>query len=485
MNGLKISKLNFTLIFIFFIIILWLISYVIIIPNYKNIETKKNNVNINTVLSHFDTEITNLKNIINDYSKWDDTYNFINDKNGSYIYENFREGTSTLSDLHIDMIFYTDKSNNIIFNKYTKKMNILDKNNFMIKVIDLLKDIDNFYSIESIDKKLFIIVKLEVKKSDGQGDSNGFIYSLKIIDEGYIKNISNVFEQTKLSLIKPEKNYVNTIENKYIKRINSYSYFEDDKIYSNIGFFSKDRFLFNLEIANTVEVLDDGLRVTYYYNFIITILLALFVYSSYKKQKTLQHYNEKLELEVQKRTENLDNSIRLIEEKNKELYKLSTIDSLTNIKNRRSFFLQSKELLTKANEENKNYFVLLIDIDHFKKINDNYGHAIGDSVLQEFCLTILSIIDIDAVFGRIGGEEFCVSLFDKDEEYASSLAERIRKKCDENIMKIDNIEVKFTISIGISSNKNKEEYIDEILQNADDLLYTAKRTGRNKVIRNV
>lgn len=133
MNGLKISKLNFTLIFIFFIIILWLISYVIIIPNYKNIETKKNNVNINTVLSHFDTEITNLKNIINDYSKWDDTYNFINDKNGSYIYENFREGTSTLSDLYIDMIFYTDKSNNIIFNKYTKNMNILDKNNFMIK----------------------------------------------------------------------------------------------------------------------------------------------------------------------------------------------------------------------------------------------------------------------------------------------------------------------------------------------------------------
>lgn len=286
-------------------------------------------------------------------------------------------------------------------------------------------------------------------------------------------------------MLKPEKNYVNTIENKDIKRINSYSYFEDNKIYSNIGFFSKDRFLFNLETVNTAEVLDDGLRVTYYYNLIITILLALFMYSSYIKQKTLQQYNEKLELEVQKRTENLDNSIRLIEEKNKELYKLSTIDSLTNIKNRRSFFLQSKDLLTKANEENKNYFVLLIDIDHFKKINDNYGHAIGDSVLQEFCLTILSIIDKDAVFGRIGGEEFCISLFDKDEEYVSYLAEKIRKKCDENIMKINNIEVKFTISIGISSNKNKEEYIDEILQNADDLLYTAKRTGRNKVIRNV
>jgi len=456
-----------------------------IIPNYKNLETKKNNVNINTILSKLNIEITNLKNTIDDYSKWDDTYNFIENKNSSYIYENFREGTATLSDLNIDMIFYTDKSSNIIFDKYTKNINILDKNNFMLKITDLLKGVDNFYSIESIDKKLFFLVKLEIKKSDELGDSNGFIYSLKIIDEEYIKNISNVFEQTKLSLIKPEKNYVHSIENKYVKSIKSHSYFEDNKIYSNIGFFSKDRFLFNLETVNTAEVLDDGLRVTYYYNFIITILLFLFIYSSYKKQKSLQNYNEELELQVQKRTENLNNSIRLVEEKNKELYKLSTMDSLTNIKNRRSFFEKSKELLSKANEENKNYFVLLIDIDYSKKINDNYGHSIGDSVLQEFCLTILSIIDIDAVFGRIGGEEFCISLFDKDEEYVFSLAEKIRKKCDENIMKINNIEVKFTISIGISSNKNKEEYIDEILQNADDLLYTAKRTGRNKVIRNV
>lgn len=485
MNGLKINKLNFSLIFIFFIIILWIVSYVMIVPNYKDIETKKNNVNINTLLSNINKEITNLKKIINDYSKWDDTYNFINDKNGAYIYENFRKGTSTLNDLNIDMIFYTDKSNNIIFNKYTKNINVLDKNDLMEKVIDLLKGSDNFYSIESIDKKLFFIIKLEIKKSDEEGDSNGFIYTLKNFDEAYIKNISYIFEQTKLSLVKPEKAYIETIENEYIKNIKIYSYFQNKKIYNNIGFFSENRFLFNLETINSTEVLDDGLTVTYYYNFIITILLFLFVLTSYKKQKSLLGYNEQLELEVQKRTQNLNNSIRLIEEKNKALYKLSTIDSLTNIKNRRSFFEKSKELLSKANKENKNFFVLLIDIDHFKKINDNYGHLTGDSVLQEFCLTILSIIDKEEVFGRIGGEEFCLSIFDKDEEYIFNLAEKIRKKCAENVMKINQLEIKFTISIGIGSNENKEEYIDEILQSADELLYTAKRTGRNKVIRNI
>ena len=125
----------------------------------------------------------------------------------------------------------------------------------------------------------------------------------------------------------------------------------------------------------------------------------------------------------------------------------------------------------------------MIDLDYFKLINDKYGHAIGDKVLIEFCFIVNSIIDDGIIFGRIGGEEFCITFFDKDIEIVENIAEKIRNNCANKQIILENNEIlNFTISMGLSCRDNFDD-IDKILQKSDELLYEAKETGRNRLIR--
>ncbi|PKN13992.1 MAG: hypothetical protein CVU67_07965, partial [Deltaproteobacteria bacterium HGW-Deltaproteobacteria-24] len=126
--------------------------------------------------------------------------------------------------------------------------------------------------------------------------------------------------------------------------------------------------------------------------------------------------------------------------------------------------------------------VIIIDIDKFKHINDTYGHAIGDKILIAFCDIVNEIIDKNTIFGRIGGEEFCLTFKNKTLDQAQAIGEKIRQKCENTVLHIDHHKIKFTISLGLSD-KKEYQHIDEILQHADELLYSAKNSGRNKMIR--
>ena len=127
----------------------------------------------------------------------------------------------------------------------------------------------------------------------------------------------------------------------------------------------------------------------------------------------------------------------------------------------------------------------MIDIDYFKKINDTYGHDTGDKVLIEFCNIVNEIIQKDMIFGRLGGEEFAITIFNQQESNVYELSEKIRDKCATTLIKVKDTDIKFTISMGVVFKEDKKESIDEILHKADELLYTAKESGRNRVVRAV
>jgi len=155
---------------------------------------------------------------------------------------------------------------------------------------------------------------------------------------------------------------------------------------------------------------------------------------------------------------------------------MATRDSMTGIYNRRKFFELGQILFGQT----ENLFAVMIDIDKFKNINDVYGHPFGDIVIKSLTQTISSIIPDEAVFGRLGGEEFTILLED------GSLDE-VKEKAEEMRVAIENLEnmyeehvVKFTISNGIAQ-KYPSDTIDTLLKRADEALYDAKGTGRNKV----
>lgn len=177
----------------------------------------------------------------------------------------------------------------------------------------------------------------------------------------------------------------------------------------------------------------------------------------------------------------LNNSLEdKIKERTKELEILASTDSLTGINNRRNFFKLSKELFKSSTDDN--LYAVMIDVDNFKLLNDNYGHALGDEVLILLAKTIANMLPEDNIFGRLGGEEFAIVYTLTSNEDKIKKVNHIRETIAN--LKFDNekSEIKFTISVGVSQKHKKDSSIDAILTRADKGLYEAKDSGRNKVI---
>ncbi len=233
---------------------------------------------------------------------------------------------------------------------------------------------------------------------------------------------------------------------------------------------------------NIENELIKGSILTHFIIWLAGVLALIVIYIKMKKNLIEKvNYETKINnfnLELQ---ETVNEKTKKLKIKNKELYELANKDYLTQINNRRSFFLKSEELLKKSIKYDKSFAVVMIDIDFFKKINDVHGHAVGDKVLLEFCNLVNKIITNEDVFGRLGGEEFCVTFYDKSMDEVKSISETIRIKCEDTILSIDNKKINFTISLGISDKSNSTN-IDEILNFADELMYEAKESGRNRTM---
>ncbi|MHC1682939.1 MAG: diguanylate cyclase [Clostridiaceae bacterium] len=165
-----------------------------------------------------------------------------------------------------------------------------------------------------------------------------------------------------------------------------------------------------------------------------------------------------------------------------QIEKMATIDGLTGVYNRTHFFKLSEATIEYHRNTNKVLSLLMLDIDYFKKINDTYGHLVGDEVLKQLVAMLKKELNEDCIIGRFGGEEFLVLLKETNLEAALSIAEKLRAKSESMKIKINTDSfVKFTISIGVV---NTNEYIyktSQLIEKADQALYISKQNGRNQV----
>ncbi len=168
--------------------------------------------------------------------------------------------------------------------------------------------------------------------------------------------------------------------------------------------------------------------------------------------------------------------------RNQELEIISSTDFLTGIMNKRVFEETLNNLFIDSKENTKLFSILLLDLDHFKKINDKYGHLIGNEVLISFTYIIKLILKKEDVFARIGGEEFAIILQDTNKKDAILVAQQICQEVQRQIIYVTGDEsVNITTSIGVSLNKAEDMHFNAIFQRADKALYKAKDEGRNKV----
>jgi diguanylate cyclase (GGDEF)-like protein len=167
----------------------------------------------------------------------------------------------------------------------------------------------------------------------------------------------------------------------------------------------------------------------------------------------------------------------------KELELLAYTDPLTSAYNRRYFLSAARKEILRSARYGHSLTLLMVDIDHFKSVNDTYGHDIGDEALKVTVTTLLKALRSEDILGRFGGEEFIVLLPETNAVGAELIAQRIRQVVSEIIINTGQETVSFTVSIGVSEFQDNET-IEALQKRADEALYKAKENGRNCVVIN-
>ena len=214
-------------------------------------------------------------------------------------------------------------------------------------------------------------------------------------------------------------------------------------------------------------------------SFILSYIISKMLLNSFNilnkslKEKSieLQKLNSELEMKVENRTNKLKNAY-------KKMKDLASIDDLTKIYNRYYFFNIFNQQLEKLKSDKTIFSLIMFDLDHFKNVNDTYGHDVGDYVLNETCRVVEKDLRENDTFARIGGEEFLILLPNTNIEDAFYIAQRIRQNIEQH--KFKDIP-KLTISLGVAE-ANEPILSTELLKKVDLALYKAKKEGRNKVI---
>ena len=169
-----------------------------------------------------------------------------------------------------------------------------------------------------------------------------------------------------------------------------------------------------------------------------------------------------------------------LRETNQHLSEISRKDGLTGLFNRAYWEQSLKEEFAQLKVIEESSSLVIFDIDHFKKVNDTYGHHTGDEVIRRTSSLLRKTARSSDICGRFGGEEFTVLLPHTNQEQANYFAERLRKRIEQEIVKVEEFLINYTISIGVCEYKSYFESHTQWLQSADAALYRAKESGRNQ-----
>ncbi len=196
-----------------------------------------------------------------------------------------------------------------------------------------------------------------------------------------------------------------------------------------------------------------------------------YITKPFKAKELLAKVNRELQLQ---------SLIAELKQSKKEMEHLACTDHLTQLYNRRYFMNMAENTFCLTNK--KGLCIIMMDIDKFKSVNDTYGHKVGDDVLILVAKLLKESIRKTDILSRFGGEEFIMVLPETSIEEAKDIAENIRKKVQkETLLLEDQTVLAVTISMGVSVKNNKDTSIDEIIVRADEALYEAKNSGRNRV----
>jgi diguanylate cyclase (GGDEF)-like protein len=378
----------------------------------------------------------------------------------------FRDIVDTLSELAKQYVYTKDISYK---NRYDE---LLHKNMINSQITHgfdsiLFKKINNLPHEK--EEYLKLVESTRFTKKLLELEQNAFL----LINSDHKKAIASLFSKeyikTKEKVMVPVDSFILSLEDRTTKKL--------DFFYNNINVLYK--MLYSLIFVGFIVL---GIVFWLIYKKIINPISELTKnIVGYKKGKrdklSIKYYNDEIGFLIK----NFSDMQRKIDENIKKLQYNASYDFLTKILNRKTYFEISEEILKLSKRQKGVFSILLIDIDHFKKINDTYGHLIGDEVLKFVSSNISKLLRKSDIFGRYGGEEFIVTLPNTKLDNAKIIAEKINKYIYDNRYVNDTYNLQLSVSVGVAQIKN-ETNLTDVIHKADEALYKAKNSGRNRVV---
>ncbi|MCW8879367.1 MAG: diguanylate cyclase [Kangiellaceae bacterium] len=220
----------------------------------------------------------------------------------------------------------------------------------------------------------------------------------------------------------------------------------------------------------------------------VTVFIAVLISIAFV---VMLYWNRALKQQVKVRTSEIESKSLSLEEQIEErkileqkLTELALHDPLTGLANRRKLLDRVRLEWSRSLRSKSPISLLLLDLDEFKNINDNYGHDVGDAVLKTVAEILTETLRDADMIARWGGEEFVILLPETELSQAGSVAERVRRKVENSKLAVGDVRIKFTVSIGFSTNRGGDKSFDTLLKLAEQFLSQAKQSGRNKVCGN-
>ncbi len=305
--------------------------------------------------------------------------------------------------------------------------------------------------------------------------------ALILVDKSYKKQLTKAFSKTFIddyyvASLHVDKKIIEIFKKDYYKKLLTLGDFMVD--YNNsllfttyhlldlhqkpMGYFILSKKLSDIDMKD-IEKINKNIIFTL---MVIALIIAGFSYYIYaiKYQKFIEQHNEKLEKDVKERT--------------KELHYTAHHDSLTNLPNRVLFLDRLRQAVKYSARNKVNIFVLFLDLDRFKEVNDTYGHDVGDELLKKVAQRLKDSLREEDTIARLGGDEFTIIIRDLNYNDMLEIAKKIIDNMQE-LFYIGHIKLHTTFSIGISSYPNDGKRAEELLKNADTAMYEAKEAGKN------
>lgn len=381
------------------------------------------------------------------------------------IYE-FRNNVDILSELAKEYVYTKDSS---LKKRYDE---VLSKN------INSSGTIESFYTIMFKEMSTFPHTKDEYDKIK---ESIKLIKRLLDMEENSFMQIeidhkkaiailfSKDYLETKEKAIAPIDSFILSLENRTASKL--------ELFYNNVDSLYK-KLYFLIFLGLIIFILTFWLIYKKILNPIDGLTKNIILFKENKKDSfDFKYYNDEIGFLIN----NFFEMKQTIDKNIEKLQYNNSYDFLTKIFNRKTYLELTEEIFELSKRQNEPFSILLIDIDHFKRINDTYGHLIGDEVLKSVSSNISKLLRKSDILGRYGGEEFIVTLPNTKLDNAKTIAEKINKYIYDNHYVNETYNFQLSVSVGIAQIK-KETNLTDLIHKADEALYKAKNSGRNRVV---